>query len=163
VARGSVEAIEARLGKAQHSARQSCVWASALSTHEGRVRSEGTLQALDALPTERQALIYDLHAVVIHSGGAHGGHYTAKIRDVLGEGTWVAPDEPIRQVAESVGKKLYGGGSIFGPGEGPDLLASTSGGGGGGGGGGGSASGGAGGSKSSAGGGSKDELAAVKL
>jgi hypothetical protein len=33
--------------------------------------------------------VYDLFAVVMHSGGPHSGHYHAYIRDMMGEGRWV--------------------------------------------------------------------------
>lgn len=31
---------------------------------------------------------YELKSIVIHSGGAYGGHYHAYIRDDLNEGNW---------------------------------------------------------------------------
>ena len=31
--------------------------------------------------------------VVIHSGGAHRGHYHAYIRDLTGQGVWISPGE----------------------------------------------------------------------
>ena len=31
---------------------------------------------------------YELFAIVVHRGGAHGGHYYANIRDCLNEGDW---------------------------------------------------------------------------
>ena len=31
---------------------------------------------------------YDLYGVVVHSGGAYGGHYYAYVRDVTGQGQW---------------------------------------------------------------------------
>jgi len=34
---------------------------------------------------------YDLFSVVIHGGGAHGGHYHAYIRDLDALGHWVTP------------------------------------------------------------------------
>lgn len=36
-------------------------------------------------------LDYELFSVVIHVGGAHGGHYHAYIRDVDSLGHWVTP------------------------------------------------------------------------
>ena len=42
-------------------------------------------------PNEGESLEYELFSVVIHSGGAHGGHYHAYIRDIDQLGTWVAP------------------------------------------------------------------------
>lgn len=38
-------------------------------------------------------LVYELFSVVVHRGGAHGGHYFAYIRDVDGLGTWTEPDK----------------------------------------------------------------------
>ncbi len=35
--------------------------------------------------------LYDLYGVVIHGGGAGGGHYHAFVRDVYREGCWTAP------------------------------------------------------------------------
>lgn len=37
---------------------------------------------------EAQNLIYDLTAVIIHRGNAHGGHYHAYFRDLLDEADW---------------------------------------------------------------------------
>jgi ubiquitin carboxyl-terminal hydrolase 40 len=31
---------------------------------------------------------YELYGIVIHRGSAHGGHYFAYVRDVLGESSW---------------------------------------------------------------------------
>ncbi len=48
-------------------------------------------------------LIYELHAVIIHRGGAYGGHYHTYIQDRLGEGVRgmlvpeVFQEEPIRE------------------------------------------------------------------
>ena len=41
--------------------------------------------------TEGEDFTYELFSVVIHSGGAHGGHYHAYIRDIDGLGNWVTP------------------------------------------------------------------------
>ena len=38
-------------------------------------------------PKEKPEM-YQLRAVIIHQGGAHGGHYHAYMRDELGEGVW---------------------------------------------------------------------------
>ena len=35
-----------------------------------------------------QENVYELKSIVIHRGGAYGGHYLAYIRDDLGEGNW---------------------------------------------------------------------------
>lgn len=37
--------------------------------------------------------VYELFSVVVHKGGAHGGHYTAYIRDTDNLGTWLSPEE----------------------------------------------------------------------
>ena len=37
---------------------------------------------------EPEALIYELKSIVIHRGGAYGGHYFAYIKDDLKEGNW---------------------------------------------------------------------------
>ncbi|XP_052226207.1 ubiquitin carboxyl-terminal hydrolase 40-like isoform X2 [Dreissena polymorpha] len=42
---------------------------------------------------EGEDMMYELFSVVIHSGGAHGGHYHAYIRDIDGLGNWVTPEE----------------------------------------------------------------------
>ncbi|KAK3105338.1 hypothetical protein FSP39_022933 [Pinctada imbricata] len=41
---------------------------------------------------------YDLFSIVIHRGGAHGGHYYAYIRDVDAIGQWTHPDEETLEV-----------------------------------------------------------------
>ena len=33
-------------------------------------------------------MIYELKSIVIHRGGAYGGHYFAYIKDDIGEGNW---------------------------------------------------------------------------
>ncbi|XP_060557889.1 LOW QUALITY PROTEIN: ubiquitin carboxyl-terminal hydrolase 40-like [Ruditapes philippinarum] len=42
---------------------------------------------------EGEDLVYELFSVVIHIGGAHGGHYHAYIRDIDGLGYWVTPED----------------------------------------------------------------------
>lgn len=32
--------------------------------------------------------IYELKAVIVHRGTAHGGHYFTYVRDEMGEGDW---------------------------------------------------------------------------
>jgi len=39
----------------------------------------------DQVPDE---LMYELKSIVIHRGGAYGGHYFAYIKDDLNEGNW---------------------------------------------------------------------------
>ncbi|XP_022306322.2 ubiquitin carboxyl-terminal hydrolase 40-like [Crassostrea virginica] len=51
---------------------------------------------LDMSPYEEKAeagSLYELFSVVVHKGGAHGGHYTAYIRDTDSLGTWSSPEE----------------------------------------------------------------------
>ncbi|XP_061179949.1 ubiquitin carboxyl-terminal hydrolase 40-like isoform X2 [Saccostrea echinata] len=51
---------------------------------------------LDMSPYEEKsegADLYELFSVVVHKGGAHGGHYTAYLRDVDNLGVWSAPEE----------------------------------------------------------------------
>ena len=38
--------------------------------------------------TSEDDYIYELKSIIIHSGGGTGGHYTAYIKDDLGEGNW---------------------------------------------------------------------------
>ncbi|KAL4222900.1 ubiquitin-like protein-specific protease [Mactra antiquata] len=40
-----------------------------------------------------ESLDYELFSVVIHMGGAHGGHYHAYIKDIDNLGHWVTPEE----------------------------------------------------------------------
>ncbi|XP_052772606.1 ubiquitin carboxyl-terminal hydrolase 40-like isoform X2 [Mya arenaria] len=42
---------------------------------------------------EGDNLMFELFSVVIHSGGANGGHYHVYIRDIDALGNWVTPDE----------------------------------------------------------------------
>lgn len=42
-------------------------------------------------PPPGDEALYDLFSVVIHVGGAYGGHYHAYIRDVDSLGTWTSP------------------------------------------------------------------------
>lgn len=50
--------------------------------------------------------IYELKSIIIHRGGAYGGHYHAFIQDELGEGNWYLqmPEEfkPDPKVIEKV-------------------------------------------------------------
>ncbi|XP_056008037.1 ubiquitin carboxyl-terminal hydrolase 40-like [Ostrea edulis] len=51
---------------------------------------------LDMSPYEEKvegSSVYELFSVVVHKGGAHGGHYTAYIRDTDNLGTWLSPEE----------------------------------------------------------------------
>ena len=43
---------------------------------------------------------YELFSVVVHRGGAHGGHYHAIIRDVERRGSWSEPDRIITSTAD---------------------------------------------------------------
>ena len=36
----------------------------------------------------KDELVYELKSIVIHRGGAYGGHYFAYIKDDLGVGNW---------------------------------------------------------------------------
>lgn len=36
----------------------------------------------------KDELSYELKSIVVHRGGAHGGHYFAYIKDDLNEGSW---------------------------------------------------------------------------
>lgn len=52
--------------------------------------------SLDMSPYEEKSdgnAIYELFSVVVHQGGAHGGHYTAYIRDADNLGEWSSPEE----------------------------------------------------------------------
>jgi hypothetical protein len=44
--------------------------------------------AASAVATPNPDALYELNAVIIHKGGAMGGHYHAYIRDVMREGKW---------------------------------------------------------------------------
>ena len=44
---------------------------------------------------------YELFSVVVHRGGAHGGHYHALIRDLEGRGTWSQPDRTLTSTADN--------------------------------------------------------------
>lgn len=46
---------------------------------------------------------YELYSVVLHSGGAGGGHYTALVRDIRSEGEWVQPSSEGNNDAASDG------------------------------------------------------------
>jgi ubiquitin C-terminal hydrolase len=43
--------------------------------------------------------LYRLRAVVVHSGGLNGGHYTAFVRRD-GDGWWAASDRSVRRASE---------------------------------------------------------------
>ena len=43
---------------------------------------------------------YELFSVVVHRGGAHGGHYHALIRDLEGRGSWCEPKTTVTSVTE---------------------------------------------------------------
>jgi hypothetical protein len=46
------------------------------------------LESQKAANIDADDTIYELFAIVVHRGGAHGGHYYANIRDCLNEGDW---------------------------------------------------------------------------
>lgn len=46
---------------------------------------------LDVVGEERERELYELHAVIMHRGSAHSGHYFAYIKDNLKEGNWECP------------------------------------------------------------------------
>lgn len=50
-----------------------------------------------------EKMLYQLHAVIMHRGSAHSGHYFAYIRDNLSEGKWELPelDELLRRAKET--------------------------------------------------------------
>jgi hypothetical protein len=47
----------------------------------------------EASSSQSKALLYELHAVIMHTGSAHSGHYFAYIKDNLSEGQWVHPNQ----------------------------------------------------------------------
>jgi len=49
---------------------------------------ELTITGFKEFPEEEEKDLYELKAVIIHRGGAYGGHYHAYIRDELKEGNW---------------------------------------------------------------------------
>lgn len=52
--------------------------------------------------------IYELKSIVIHRGGAYGGHYYAYIRDDLGEGNWYLDRDIEKQDAPTeIKRKKY--------------------------------------------------------
>ena len=51
------------------------------------------------------ALKYQLYSVVVHKGGAHGGHYFSLTRDVYGTGAWVPPPLNNRNKQKKSGRK----------------------------------------------------------
>lgn len=55
--------------------------------------------------------VYDLAAVIIHSGAAGHGHYHAYIRDCAGEGKWTAPPakDKVQQGGGKKGRDKGGG------------------------------------------------------
>jgi len=42
----------------------------------------------DGIEHNKEQDIYELKSIVIHRGGAYGGHYYAYIKDDLKEGNW---------------------------------------------------------------------------
>jgi ubiquitin carboxyl-terminal hydrolase 40 len=42
----------------------------------------------DDIPKQEGEYIYELKSIIIHRGGAFGGHYFAYIKDDLEEGHW---------------------------------------------------------------------------
>jgi hypothetical protein len=54
-------------------------------------------------------MMYELHAVIMHRGSAHSGHYFAYIRDSLSEGHWVHPKaEDFEAALNGVGQEQDG-------------------------------------------------------
>jgi ubiquitin carboxyl-terminal hydrolase 40 len=52
--------------------------------------------------------IYELKSVIIHRGGAYGGHYHAYIQDELGEGSWhLEMPAEFKKEPEVVNKKVF--------------------------------------------------------
>ena len=43
---------------------------------------------------------YELFSVVVHRGGAHGGHYHALVRDLEGRGTWSEPERTVTSTTD---------------------------------------------------------------
>lgn len=83
------------LRAAESAARDSCVWISALDSEVGRAVSAAVSASHDRLSDAGRRQIYDLFGVVIHHGSSPGsGHYTAYIRDSVGEGRWRPADKP---------------------------------------------------------------------
>lgn len=69
-----------------------------------------------AVPAPGAEQLYDLFAVVIHAGSAHGGHYTAYIRDVLEQGNWSVPESALSPERSDTKGGSRGGGSSSGGG-----------------------------------------------
>ena len=58
----------------------------------------------------KEDLQYELKSIVVHRGGAHGGHYFAYIKDDLKEGKWyldsISKDQMDKDPTEVVKKKF---------------------------------------------------------
>ena len=67
-----------------------------------------------ALVREHGPQIYELYAVLLHSGGALGGHYYAYIKD-MSTGKWFNfNDSSVTPISVSELKSAYGGSSSYG-------------------------------------------------
>ena len=52
--------------------------------------------------------VYELKSVIIHRGGAYGGHYHAYIQDELSEGSWhLEMPQEFKKEPEVVNKKVF--------------------------------------------------------
>jgi ubiquitin carboxyl-terminal hydrolase 47 len=54
--------------------------------------------------------VYELYAIMIHNGGAYGGHYFAYIKDCAGSGEWSNyNDSTVSKISEEELLKTFGG------------------------------------------------------
>ena len=53
---------------------------------ESKIKSQ--TQELKLKYLEQGPLVYELYAIMLHSGGAYGGHYSAYIKDFEGDQDW---------------------------------------------------------------------------
>jgi hypothetical protein len=57
---------------------------------------------------EKSSFKYQLFAVIMHHGTAYSGHYSAYIRDCIGQGKWVAPSTSSTNSTKQSGDSISG-------------------------------------------------------
>eukprot|EP00981_Chlorochromonas_danica_P009769 scaffold2815_cov180-Ochromonas_danica.AAC.4 len=66
-------------------------------------------QEIAALVEEHGEWVYELYAVLIHSGSLHGGHYYAYIKDLTSGGWYNFNDSTVTPIDESTVRTTFGG------------------------------------------------------
>lgn len=81
-----------------------------IATTNGIANSHETVKNIEKCPKDNSPYIYDLFSIMIHNGGASGGHYYAYIKDFTTNQWLCFNDTTVNTITDSHIERVYGGG-----------------------------------------------------